>query len=146
MTYTVSSGTLNPTQLNSTHSRKLWLLNIQSRDKYFLVTVCKLLCSNRLVCSNVRPTSWCMSFICLYTDPQQLRVLWVSLWRSSGTECIKFNSRQTSAPKTLSPSGSFYLRIAAQSCSCAIHVHCLNPLKGSGIRWLHFKVFSAIQV
>ena len=24
--------------------------------------------------------------------------------------------------------------------------HILNPLKGSGGRWLHFKVFSAIQV
>ena len=27
---------------------------------------------------------------------------------------------------------------------CSLTV--INPLKGSGIRWLHFKVFSAIQV
>jgi len=28
----------------------------------------------------------------------------------------------------------------------ALLVDCINPLKHSGVRWLHFEVFSAIQV
>jgi len=29
---------------------------------------------------------------------------------------------------------------------CQIWSGLVNPLKGSGVRWLHFKVFDAIQV
>ena len=32
------------------------------------------------------------------------------------------------------------------SCRVEDRLETVNPLKGSGIRWLHFKVFSAIQI
>ena len=33
--------------------------------------------------------------------------------------------------------------ISLQTFVASLHI---NPLKGSGIRWLHFKLFSAIQI
>ena len=67
------------------------------------------------------------------------------VWRPTGARRDVCQAARPPARAVITPSGSFDL-----GCRCfpSTGGKCVrfNPLKGSGGRWLHFEVFSAIQV
>ena len=108
MTYTVSSGTLNLTQLNPTNEITITDVNSISKKKIIITNI---------FCGISYGKNEENSFRSMYLLSAYYPVF--------------------TANKLLLSDGDRVLN--NQICT-------VNPLKYSGIRWLHFKVFNAIQV